>query len=87
MVKNLYCVLDVVAKQVVSGIIQESNDAPAIRAFYDALRQPESLLGQHPADFVLLYIGGLDTTDGTMLFGETTTVATGTGWLEAQKGN
>lgn len=88
MFKNLYCAIDKVAQTTVGAIIQETNDAPAIRAFYDALRAEGSLLEQHPADFDMLLIGSIDTNTGTIYAPQNgpTIVATGNGWLEMQKG-
>lgn len=87
MIKRLYVVYDDVAHTTISGVIPEVADAPAIRAFHDALKQTDGLLGQHPADFRLIHIGDLildeaiivEPTHGTV------TVATGAQWLEAQE--
>jgi len=58
--KRLYMVYDLVASTVLGGIMLETADAPAMRAFNDALGNKESLLGQHPRDFNLLYLGDID---------------------------
>ncbi|WNK12984.1 MAG: nonstructural protein [Microvirus sp.] len=85
MIKNLYTVRDNIAEQLVGGIIMESNDAPAIRAFYDALRTKGSLLAEHPADFDLLKVGYIDTQDGELEATDILTIATGNGWLQMTK--
>ncbi|WNK12584.1 MAG: nonstructural protein [Microvirus sp.] len=86
MIKNLYAVRDTVANNIVGGIIMEALDAPAIRAFYDALRAPGNLLSEHPADFVLVQLGNIDTATGDLREQPVITIATGNGWLEMQKG-
>lgn len=60
--KRLYCIYDRVAACILGSIIQESSDAPAIRAFHDALKSPQSQLSAHPADYDLLYLGDITTT-------------------------
>lgn len=55
--KRLYQVYDIVAGTVIGGIVQETNDAPAIRSFTDALRNKDSILAQHPEDYQLLLLG------------------------------
>ncbi|WNK13190.1 MAG: nonstructural protein [Microvirus sp.] len=82
MSKGLYAVRDIVAQTIIGGIIMEPADAPAIRAFYDALRTKGSLLAEHPADFTLLHLGNIDLATGELMYTNTTVVATGTGWLE-----
>ncbi|WNK13937.1 MAG: nonstructural protein [Microvirus sp.] len=80
--KNLYMVYDTVAQCVVGGIIQEPNDAPAIRAFHDALGDKNSFLASHPADYNMMRIGyinsqGIITTEENTL---PSTVAHGAAW-------
>lgn len=86
MQKRLYTVYDMVAGTIVGDILQALNDAPAIRAFHDALKTPNSLIGQHPADFQLLNVGIIDD-DGAIYIQDNgkTVVATGAAWLESQK--
>lgn len=86
MQKNLYMVYDKTAQTTIGGIIQEHRDAPAIRAFHDALGMKDSLLAQHPADYTLLQIGILEEETGLLLpmLGDSPVViATGSSWLEA----
>ena len=66
MPKSLYIVYDLIARSVLGSVIQESSDAPAIRAFYDAMRSKGSLLEQHPADFNLLLVGTI-LSDGAII--------------------
>lgn len=85
MPKSLYMVYDLVAKTVIGGLIQEMSDAPAIRAFHDALSHRDSILAQHPEDFNLLLIGSI-MSDGTIITPPdgVYAVATGAAWA-AQK--
>lgn len=85
-VKNIYAVYDSVSQTIISALILEASDAPAIRAFYDALRNQGSALAQHPADYDLMLLGSLDMDTGTVYQESTKTIATGNGWLEMQKG-
>lgn len=88
MVRKLFAVYDTVAGSVIGGIVQESHAAPAIRAFYDALAQPQSGLGTHPDDYVLYELGELDLDTGMIwpVLGDSAiVVATGTQWKETIK--
>lgn len=82
MTKQLFTIYDIVAQTIVGPIIAEVHQAPAIRAFHDALAQPNSLLAQHPGDFTLLLIGEL-TLQGQYLANDLypQTIATGSAWL------
>lgn len=84
MTRRLYTVYDVVAASSLGTVIAESADAPAIRAFNDALANSNSLLGQHPADFNLLYLGELDES-GEITPVKPETIATGKGWLQMKE--
>ena len=85
--KNIYAVRDSVSSSIVSALIIEASDAPAIRAFYDALRTEGTMLAQHPADYDLLCVATFNTDTGEIdPLIVTKTVATGSGWLELQKG-
>lgn len=83
--KKLYAVYDTVAGELFGGIVQEPREAPAIRAFYDALGAQGSPLASHPDDYNLLELGELDTETGLILpvLGQSPiTVATGRQWRE-----
>ncbi|WNK13052.1 MAG: nonstructural protein [Microvirus sp.] len=86
MIKNIYAVRDTVAATLIGGLIMESTDAPAIRAFYDALRTPGNLLSEHPADFVMVQLGNINLETGDLREQNVIVIATGNGWLEMQKG-
>lgn len=88
MVKKLYAVYDKCARTLIGGIAQEPHQAPAIRAFYDALANPQSGLQDHADDFILYELGELNTETGLILpvLGESPiVVATGTTWKETIK--
>lgn len=84
--KGLYAVRDTVSQAIVSAIIVEMTDAPAIRAFHDALATPDSPMGKHPADYVLLDLGEINLESGLIIGVEPLVIATGAAWLESQKG-
>lgn len=84
--KGIYAVRDVVSTSIVSGLILEFQDAPAIRAFHDALSDSGSPMAKHPADYVLLDLGEIDLDTGTIVGVAPITIATGASWLESQKG-
>lgn len=39
----------------------------AVRMFSDSVRDKDTLLGKHPADFTLFFIGEFDTDTGTVI--------------------
>lgn len=83
--RQLYCVYDLKAESLVGGIIMEKVDAPAIRAFHDALDpKANSILAQHPADFQLLCLGSVDDS-GYIVVNPNylNPVATGAQWAAA----
>lgn len=86
MFKSIYMVYDKVAQTVIGSPILEASDAPAIRAFFDALGAKDSLLAQHVADYSLSLLGTIDSEgiirpqEGTPL-----TVANGEQWLAMQE--
>lgn len=85
MVKKLYAVYDKVAGELFGGIVQEPREAPAIRAFYDALGDKQGPFASHPDDYQLLELGELETETGLILpvLGESPiVVATGLQWRE-----
>jgi hypothetical protein len=87
MEKRLYMVYDLIACTVIGTPILERADAAAMRAFNDALAHPESLLGQHPKDFNLLYVGSI-SEDGLILpvLGDSPQIiATGASWLNLKE--
>lgn len=58
--RGLYCVYDVPARQILSGVLYcLPSDEAAQRMFYDTIAQsaPESMFMLHPEDFVLVKVG------------------------------
>lgn len=85
MKKGIYAVRDLVADTIVSGLILETTDAPAIRAFNDALQNPQSALYAHPGDYVLVELGEINLDTGVVIGCTPLTIATGAA-LSAIKG-
>jgi len=85
MSRSLYAVYDTKSEGIVGGLIMERLDAPAIRAFHDALNpKSNSILSAHPTDFNLICLGSLEESgqiypniDGPNI------VATGAQWAAA----
>lgn len=85
MTKYIYTVFDKVANTIVGSLITEPHDAPAIRAFHDALGHPNSILSQHPADFDLLKVAEITDTGEVSIGSYPRTVATGTAYLASKE--
>lgn len=60
---NIYAVYDKLAHELVGNIFTTQHDAAAIRAFSEALQNPNSLIAKHPKDFQLISFGRLICTD------------------------
>lgn len=83
--RNMYCVYDLKSEAIAGGIILERLDAPAIRAFHDALDPKHAtVLSSHPADFQLICLGSVDDS-GQIVVNPSwlTPVATGAQWAAA----
>lgn len=58
---NLYCIYDLKAEGVVNGVFQAfSTDAMAARFFEGVIKQPGSMIHEHPSDFELRRVGVVD---------------------------
>ncbi|QXP44146.1 MAG: nonstructural protein [Arizlama microvirus] len=66
MIKKLYVVRDTLADNIVGGVLVFPNDPPAVRFFVDILGEKSSVVGRHPDDHSLLYIGSLDESNGSI---------------------
>ncbi len=64
MIYGLYSIRD--AKTAFMPLTVDVNDASACRNFEHAVRQPESLLYSHPADYALYRVGSFDTDSGVV---------------------
>ena len=59
--KRIYAVYDLVSLMIVSSVLfLEVADGPAIRSFQDAVTDPKSPFGRHPADFNLMCLGVME---------------------------
>lgn len=63
MVKNIYSVYDKKAKYY-STVFLFSQDAEAVRAFSDVVKDKRTMIGLHPSDFSLYRIGRFDDNTG-----------------------
>lgn len=84
--KRLYVVRDLVAEAVVGGVMTFPGDPAAVRSFQDAMRNPETVIAQHPADFDLLCVGVLEEGSGQVVGHPDgpTVVITGAAMMAAQ---
>lgn len=57
--KRIYAIRDSVA-EAIGPLMTFPHDAPAIRAFSDVAQDPNTQVGRHPEDFVLLCLGIVD---------------------------
>lgn len=86
--KRLYQVYDKRAGSIAGPIMAERIDAPAIRTFFDILKNPQTLPGQHPADFDLLCVGTQDDETATIdAWTRPDVIVTGEQWKRAQEAN
>lgn len=74
--RRLYQIYDRVGGGVVGPILDQANDAAAIRAFRDALSDERSQLAKHPGDYDLLFLGE-QTPDGVVNCEDRCVVVTG----------
>lgn len=78
--KRIYCIRDLIAQTIVGQLVMESHDAPITRMFHDLCRNRETIVGQHPADFILVMLGTIDE-DGRIIANDPVTVARGDDWV------
>lgn len=81
----IFALFDNVAACQAGPLITERAAAPAIRAFHDALAQPNTMPGRFPTNYDLKCLGTVD--DESMQIEAQTpvlTVARGQEWLDAQ---
>lgn len=62
MIYGIYAIKD--AKTTFMPVNVDINDASAIRNFEHAVRQPDSLLRSHPADYSFWRVGQFDSVNG-----------------------
>lgn len=76
--RGIYGILDKLAQEIIGGLQLHYHEAPAIRAFDDIGRMPDSMIGRHPQDFDLIRLGWL-TLEST-IEPEYKVVLSGTQW-------
>lgn len=83
--RQLYSLYDLKAQTIIGGLVIENRDGPAIRAFQDAILDPNAIISKHPADYELRCLGSIDD-QGTLVPATTiTTVARGADYQEDTK--
>lgn len=89
---NMYCIYDIVAEEILGGIIRANNDEVARRSFYEALADQNGPIAKNPRDYSLMQIGIIDTSNaqiqsagGDKLNHLANVIATGADWLDANK--
>lgn len=60
---NLYAVYDKAA-ELYTGLIEDQNDATAIRSFLHACQDPQTSLAIKPSDYALYCLGTYDRSTG-----------------------
>lgn len=87
MTRQIYAVLDLVAQDIVGGLMLFPHDAPVIRIFTDGLADPSTTLNKHPDDFALVCLGEV-VAEGSDIelsgYNRYRTVLTGTAWKSMQ---
>lgn len=82
---QLFQLYDLVAEQVVGPIIPCPHQAPAVRHFIDLLKDKNTTVAAHPADYALLYIGMQEETTGVLIpLNNPVAALTGAAWLATQ---
>lgn len=80
--RKLYQVYDIKAECIIGPLMVERRDAPAIRSFTDALKDPQSL-GRHPDDYQLRYLADMNDAGFIVVpAGCPSVVMTGTAWTQ-----
>lgn len=87
MTRQIYAVLDLVAQDIIGGLMLFPHDAPVIRIFTDGLADPSTTLNKHPDDFALVSLGEV-TSEGSDIelsgYSKYRVVLTGTAWKSMQ---
>lgn len=83
--KFLYVVRDKLAEDVGDQIMVCRADAVAVRAFTDALQNPQSYMAKHPQDYELLEVGALHHDGRIEAIESPRIVLTGQQWKDMQE--
>lgn len=82
---QLFQLYDLVAQQVIGPLIPCPHQAPAVRHFIDLLKDKNTTIAAHPADYTLLYIGMQEETTGILVpLSKPVAALTGAAWLASQ---
>lgn len=81
---KLFQMFDNVARQVTGPIAAANREEPIIRAFTDALSNPQSDPGKYPDDFSLIHMGEQNQDTGEITPCEVQTIYSGRAWLVAK---
>lgn len=65
--KNLYIVYDKISRSTIGPAFAEAHDAPAVRAFSDAILSSTHDLGKHPDDYDVRHIAEIDDSTGAII--------------------
>lgn len=82
---RLYQMYDSVAMQVTGPIIAATRDEAVIRQFTDVLARPETLPGQYPEDFSIMFIGEQNQDTAEIKPRDPQFIYTGRVWLRLQQ--
>jgi hypothetical protein len=82
MIVSLFSVKDKVS-DTFGKILEQNNNAEAMRSFSDIVKNPESVISKHPQDYDLYLVGTFDTSSG-ITDQIITCLANGADYLKAQ---
>lgn len=83
--KYLYVVRDVKAGDVGDQVMLCRTDAVAVRAFTDALKNPQNFMSRYAEDYELLEIGAMSETGHLEIPNDPRVVLTGKSWKLSQE--
>lgn len=76
----IFRLYDRVSGMAIGQVMLFKSNPPAIRTFHDVLRQPDSQLAAHAADYDLVCVGRCGS-DGKIVSDEFSTVSTGEAYV------
>lgn len=83
MPRKIIAIVDTLANDVAGPLLVFQHSAPAIRYFSDVALHPDSQIGKHVEDYILLEIGLLN--DDLTVVPTNEIVITGTQWRNVQQ--
>lgn len=80
---GIYAIYDTVGEAIVGGLHLHKHEAAATRFYNDVMGTRDTVVGQHPEDYDLLFLGTLEDDEEQMLSGAvpTRTVLSGKQWV------